>query len=219
MFSKKSKILLALLVTVALCMCWWQIRGRHILDNTRGLATMSKLKAIEHAASEFKDKYDTFPGHLHEAVTPSDSNVTEKPDFNTAFWAQLRDAGFLREYSFPIRSNIGGVIIAKDIDDKTFPAGMRPEGANLKGVSLLIVTERIETSDYTFKTSDAFPLTPSQALRMDSNKFDDRKPDKGWIQAFGTKDCFIKEDGAYVYNVKFDEPVCGIIFTFGPWNK
>ena len=203
--KKNSTPFLIALCIVGLSMWWWQAKGRPMLETTRALASMAQIKRIGSAVGEFKTKHNAFPG----IITATDGSTKIS---NVLFWKHLTEGGYVEQKDYKPLHSINGKFIVAHIDNKIFPAGTRPENAEFKGFALLI-TSSPNSDDPDEIRFDEFPITPKYAKRLDSGKFDDGRPDKGFIQAYGPR-CFTKENGEYVYNTKLDEKVCGMIFNF-----
>ena len=135
-----------------------------------------------------------------------------KPDWLDL--SQLKAADPLGTDLTTPKARIGGRFVAGYADNITLPPHLSPYAAPMKGHVILLMSEDVLQGKATLTDDGEQALSPFRAAQMD-RKMDDGKPNKGYVQAYGSPECFRVVDKAtgYVeYNEKkLNSKECGLV--------
>lgn len=135
-----------------------------------------------------------------------------KPDWLDL--SQLKAAAPLGTELTTPKARIGGRFVAGYADNIALPPHLSPYAAPMKGHVILLMSEDVLQGKSTLTDEGEQALSPIRAAQMD-RKMDDGKPNKGYVQAYGSSECFNvvdKSTGYVEYNEKTKSPECGLIF-------
>lgn len=111
------------------------------------------------------------------------------------------------------KARIGGRFVAGYADNIALPPHLSPYAAPMQGLVILLMSEDVLQGKSTLTDEGEQALSPFRAVQID-RKLDDGKPNKGYVQAYGSPECFRVVDKAtgYVeYNEKTKSPECGLV--------
>ena len=212
---------------------------------------MSQVRIIEASLAGFHEKYGFLPGDLPDAEkilpdcpkctppanTAGDGKIgtgiftkdlkyvyPEPPDSEEAlFWRHLEAAGYA-----PERETCFGFFAVTD-------GGSIPEKAKfgaeaVKGTALILISSEVKNGKAAINAAGKQAVAANHVQLIDARKFDDRRPDAGWIQAYGAPECvtakaspYFPPEGQLRYNypdthntVRNPPKDCGLIFLIAP---
>ncbi|MBL8714195.1 MAG: hypothetical protein JNM12_14965 [Alphaproteobacteria bacterium] len=126
---------------------------------------------------------------------------------------QLKTAAPLGTDLTTPKARIGGRFVAGYADNIALPPHLSPHATPMKGHVILLMSEAALQGKATLTDDGEQALSAFRAVQMD-RKMDDGKPNKGYVQAYGSPECFRVVDKAtgYVeYNEKTKSPECGLV--------
>jgi hypothetical protein len=141
--------------------------------------------------------------------------ATAAADETILFWRHLYFSGLLpglQEDSVSLPSKAGGELIVGHANGSPFPSELTPKGPPLKGTILVQVSGSVLYGSSAMNEPGKQAISPHDAWRFDAAKFDDHRPDSGFIRAYGTHDCFIQKNNRTFFNESNDERDCGLIY-------
>lgn len=127
---------------------------------------------------------------------------------------QLKTAAPLGTDMTTPKARIGGRFVAGYADNIALPPHLSPYATPIKGHVILLMSEDVLQGKSTLTDDGEQAISPFRAVQMD-RKMDDGKPNKGYVQAYGSPECFTVVDksiGYVEYNEKTKSPECGLIF-------
>lgn len=86
-------------------------------------------------------------------------------------------------------AKIGGGFIVGHLDGKPLPLALSPRSSGIKGTVVLLVSDEVLLGGAELNEADKQLLLPLYAAQLD-RKMDDGRSDTGYVQAYGSPDCF-----------------------------
>ncbi len=188
------------------------LKGREVIDSSRVAASVSQIKEIDQAFSQFWDKYQSVPGDMINPTVrlancvgvcaqagDGNNRLSDRPQIlddltreDTVFWAHLSASGFFTETSpNPSTLEIG-------VSNPEFPINGSVRVGYHPGSFLVASTDpapSVALPGHYLCTAmspavgsgqpSGLALTPSQAYRVDK-KLDDGMPNSGSARALGS---------------------------------
>ena len=210
------------------------LKGQQLITNAQVTATIAQIKALDAAATSFKDAYNDIPGDMTSPQTrlpncttaPCDNpgNGNQHLEGTPGTLPSAANEGEAYFVQLAAASLITGIVPGTDTFGGNYPqtkiSGSGIYAANSTGLvadfaGLISTTVTPSSGTYLTIMNDisAAPsatsgtgLRPSEAFRIDT-KIDDGAPDTGTVRAFGGATCAAAATG---YATKNTSAACGL---------
>lgn len=185
------------------------------IDKTRVQVTTEQvMHVVLQGVRDFRKKHGRLPGDINDDGIIGRSNFSDtllplyggtEDDEARLFWKELAlPLPITGDISYPQPALRDTYFLAGYLDGKPLSEG----GATIKG-NVIVWTGKFYT-DGPRKGERLYPLRPEHAAyaerKLESKEVD---PHNGWVQAYGSADCFAADGG---YNFKNTAKSCGLIF-------
>ncbi|MEZ0259941.1 MAG: hypothetical protein ACAH80_02970 [Alphaproteobacteria bacterium] len=133
-------------------------------------------------------------------------------DESVLFWSHLRKAELIAgiaesvadgvPFAFGVThpaARIGGGFIVGHLDGSPLPKSLAPKYSGIKGTSLLLVSDEVLRGEAEMNEAEKQAITPLRAGQID-RKLDDGRTGTGYVQAYGSPDCFYSKKSETLYS-------------------
>ena len=217
------------------------LKGQELIANAALTSTVTQIKAVDGAASTFKDMYNAFPGDtlnanaripncaaapcLPGSGTEGNGTLETAPDTaqgaeELAFWSQLGAADVLAINNVAagiqnLESNIDGTFFTVGYSTGAAADFLGSAPTAFRGGHYLLLSASNGTAAYAAGNEG---LTPNEAARIDT-KSDDGAPHTGSIRASGglanaAGDCSDVNTAAGIYREAEGQDSCDLYIRF-----
>ncbi len=177
-----------------------------------------------------EDFFNTLKPQVQDTVTLPAKTAADE---TVLFWAQLAASGLIKtsfgsgvEIDFsdivngsavelgktnPPAKTGGGFIVGYG-NGAPLPLSLSPKNNGIKGTILVLMSDKALQGAVELNTPGEQAIGPHRAVQID-RKGDDGRPDRGFIQAYGSPLCFkTNASGEVDYNESVTSMECGLIF-------